>query len=531
MKNNIFGYLFIVFIIVIMSFAIYKGKKEDTQKKADIEKNSTISTEEKGKEIVLAISGFDTINPIITKNRNVQDITKLIYEPLVNISDNFKTENCLAQEIAKSDNTTYLIKLRQGVRWSNGAKFNSSDVKYTIDKLKLSSNSVYSQNVQHIKEVDIVDDYTVRIILSQEVEFFEYYLSFPILSSSYYGGDDFWNTQKNTSPVTTGKFKIKEVTSSTIVLVKNANWWNKDVTINIEKITINLYSTPAELYNAFKLGGIDLITTNNEKYQEYVGTIGYNTFDAEGREYIFLAMNTSSRLLWDVNVRKAIREYINKDEVISSSYGMAFYQKANFPLNSSNYLLSLEDENFYNLEEANGLLSSNEWALRNNEWRKVIDYKVSKLELNLVVRANDFYRVKAAENIKNQLRNQGVIINIIYAQDEEYFNYLQNKNYDMIMCNMNISIAPDLTTLFLDNNLANYNNDDIKNMIRYLDNIENEEELKNNYKKIYDAFNNDVAYIGICRNKIKILASTNLVGDVKANWYNIFNNVGEWYTK
>lgn len=531
MKNNIFGYLFIIFIMGIMSFAVYKAHKENNQNKINTEQGTTISVEEKGKEIVLAVSGFDTINPIITKNKNVQDVTKLIYEPLINITEDFKIENCLSTEIAKTDNITYLIKLRQGVKWSNGAKFNSSDVKYTIDKLKLSLNSVYSSNVRHVKEVDIVDDITVRIILSQETPFFEYYLNFPIVCSSYYGGDDFWNTEKNKSPVTTGKFKIKEVTNSTIVLNKNNNWWNKDVNINLEKITINLYSTPAELYNAFKLGGIDLITTNNERYKEYVGTIGYNMADLEGREFVFLAMNTSSRLLGDENVRKAIRAYINKDEVVSNSYGVAFAQKANFPLNSSNYLLNLGEENYYNLEEGNGILSSAEWALRNNEWRKSINYKIAKLELNLVVRAADGTRVRAAENIKKQLINQGVIINVIYAQDEDYWNYLQNKNYDMILCSMNLSIAPDLTTLFADNNLANYNNDEIKNIIRYLDNIKDEGELKNNYMKIYDAYNCDVPYIGICRNKIKILTSTRLVGEVKANWYSVFRNVNEWYTK
>ena len=76
MKNNIFGYLFIIFIIVIMSFAIYKVKKEDSQKKSNTENNIAISTEEKGKEIVLAVSGFDTINPIITKNKKYVDNKK-----------------------------------------------------------------------------------------------------------------------------------------------------------------------------------------------------------------------------------------------------------------------------------------------------------------------------------------------------------------------------------------------------------------------------------------------------------------------
>ena len=94
---------------------------------------------------------------------------------------------------------------------------------------------------------------TLRVILSQEVPFFEYYLNFPILSSNYYGEDDFWNTEKNNAPITTGRFKISETTDGGIVLVKNGNWWNiqNDNSI-IEKITINIYSSIAELYNAFK---------------------------------------------------------------------------------------------------------------------------------------------------------------------------------------------------------------------------------------------------------------------------------------
>lgn len=531
MKNNIFGYLFIIFIIAIMSFAIYKVKKEDNKKQENIVESNSISDEEKGTEMVLAISGFDTINPIITKNRDVQDIDKIIYESLFNVTENYKIENCLATEFAKTDSTTYLIKLRQNVRWSNNSKFNSSDVKYTIDKLKQSNNSVFSSNVNYVKEVDIVDDYTVRIILSQEVEFFEYYLSFPILCSSYYGQDDFWNTEKNRAPVTTGKFKISGVTNSTITLIKNKNWWNKsNEKTNLEKITVNIYSTPSELYNAFKLGSIDLITTENEKYQDYVGTIGYNTTETEGREFVFLAMNTYSNILSDVNVRKAIRSYLNKEEVVSNSYN-SFYKSANFPLNTSNYLISLGEENFYNLEEANSTLSSSEWELRNNIWQKVIDYKLTKLEFNLVVKASDSKRARAAETIKENLANQGIIIDIVYANDSDYQNYLQNKNYDMILCSINLGISPDLTTFFGENNLANYNNEEIKNTIRNLDNIVNEDELKTNYQNIYNAYNQDVPYIGICRNKVKVLTSSRLVGDIKTNWYNVFYNLKEWYTK
>ena len=81
MKNNIFGYLFFIFIVVIMGFAIYKvNSNKEIEESNNTVAGSTVANVEKGKSITLAISEFDTINPIITKNKNVQDVTKLIYE-------------------------------------------------------------------------------------------------------------------------------------------------------------------------------------------------------------------------------------------------------------------------------------------------------------------------------------------------------------------------------------------------------------------------------------------------------------------
>ena len=301
MKNNIFGYLFFIFIVVIMGFAIYKvNSNKEIEESNNTVAGSTVANVEKGKSITLAISEFDTINPIITKNKNVQDVTKLIYESLVNITEDGKVKACLAKEWETADNLTYIVKLNTGIKWSDGTYFSSNDVKYTIDRLKdkEAKNAVYSENVRYLKEVDIIDNTTLRIILSEKVPFYEYYLTFPILSSNYYGDDNFWSTDKNKKPITTGKFQISEETGNKIVLSKNPYWREKenDDTV-IEKITINLYSSVAELYNAFKLGSIHLISTKNINYQQYIGKIGYNVTEIEGRDFAFLALNTEERFV------------------------------------------------------------------------------------------------------------------------------------------------------------------------------------------------------------------------------------------
>jgi peptide/nickel transport system substrate-binding protein len=532
MKNNFFGYMFILFIIIIMGFAIYRVKIQNSDKKQNDGSSSIGVTQEikKGTEMTLAISEFDTINPIITSNKKVQDIDKLIYEPLINITEDYKTEYALALECAKNSNNSYIIRLRQGVKWSDGSKFTSDDVKYTIDRLKENKNSVYMHNVEHIKEVDIIDNYTLRILLSQEINNFEYYLNFPILSSSYYRDTDFWNTEKNKAPVTTGQFKISEVTNNTILLEKNENWWNnKNNTTVINKITINLYSTVAELYNAFKMGSINLISTENSSYQDYIGTIGYDVAEIEGREFIFLALNTKSGILSDKNVRKAIRAAIDKNRVIGNSYGN-MYKTSNFPLNTGSFLVEEKEENFYNIDEKNNLLTSSGWEAKNGTWQKIENYRTKIIELNMVVRQKDSTRCRAAEDIKNQLAEQGIIVNIIYADDGSYNSYLNNVNYDMMLGSIEGSIAPDLTTYFGYNNLAKFENQEVNDIMGYLKNITDENELKSKYQRLYEIYNEEVPYIGIGRNKILAIKNTELVGEIKANWYNMFYNIKEWYT-
>ena len=86
MKSNWIKYLFIIFIIIILILAVYKIKKDEQIKKQEEEYTSSNNQDSKTKEIKLGIANLDTMNPILSKNKNVQDITKLVYEPLVNLT-------------------------------------------------------------------------------------------------------------------------------------------------------------------------------------------------------------------------------------------------------------------------------------------------------------------------------------------------------------------------------------------------------------------------------------------------------------
>ena len=121
-KSNFAKYIFIIFIIGIIILVAYKLNEEKNVVKEDYI----------GKEIKLGIAEFDTMNPLLSKNKQVQEITKIIYEPLFQLTSDYKLEKCLAKDWAKTAENKYLIKIDTSIKWSDGNNLSVDDVIFTI---------------------------------------------------------------------------------------------------------------------------------------------------------------------------------------------------------------------------------------------------------------------------------------------------------------------------------------------------------------------------------------------------------------
>lgn len=531
MKNNILKYIFVVIVIGILGFAIYyfysnQDKEEENIIDDTQEVSTTILT-----DIRLAVVDFDSINPILSKNQDIQDVTRLVYEPLLKLEKDYTLSLCLAKEWTKVDETTYLITLKQGIKWHNGFDFTAKDVKFTIDQLKSGNfSSIYTANVDNIINLDIVDNYTVRLELDKEVPFFEYNLTFPIMSNDYYLEEDFAVSSKNNNPVGTGKYKISSVEDSVITLKKNNNWWNiENEDVRIDEITLKKYNSMGEAYNAFKLGNIDILTTQSVNVEDYIGTVGYKTEGFKGRNYDFIALNCNNEVLSDSNVRNAISYAIDKYSIISDVYNNKYFV-SDFPLDYGSYLYNVEKvDTGYNQEKSRELLTNAGWQFNNNTWSKRINNKTYTTKLNLVVQSSSESRIRVAENIKGQLEQVGIIVNIVKVSDSQYYKYLENKNYDMILTGVVRGYSPNLATYFGDSNLANFQNEEVRNIINDVNNITDSKSLKERYERLIEIYDTEQPYISLYYNRNSIIYTPNLMGNIEANIYNIFYNIGNWY--
>src|SRR5215831_12162699 len=82
------------------------------------------------------------------------------------------------------DGLTYTFKLRQDVDWQKGfGHFTANDVKASFDRVKNpETKSPFAGSISMLKEVQVVDDYTVKMILSEP------YAAFPHLLTNYRAG-------------------------------------------------------------------------------------------------------------------------------------------------------------------------------------------------------------------------------------------------------------------------------------------------------------------------------------------------------
>jgi peptide/nickel transport system substrate-binding protein len=90
-----------------------------------------------------------------------------IYDKLVDINQEGEIVPVLAESYEVSDDdTVYTFKLREGVEFHDGTPFNAEAVKFNLERYQ-EEDSVRSTEVEPIESVEVVDENTVRVTLSE----------------------------------------------------------------------------------------------------------------------------------------------------------------------------------------------------------------------------------------------------------------------------------------------------------------------------------------------------------------------------
>ncbi|MBW1861279.1 MAG: ABC transporter substrate-binding protein [Deltaproteobacteria bacterium] len=239
---------------------------------------------------------------------------------------------CLAVSRKWIDDTTMEIKLREGVRFSNGEPFDAHAVKFNFDyqrkHLPGQAIEIYLRNVN---EIQVVDRNTLRMMLDQPDALLMNRIWMLLIGAPKYmeqvGWDGFWN-----QPIGTGPYVVEGVSKDYrkvaegevyVTLVANPDYWNRGHP-KIGKITFVQYS-PKEALRAVIEGRVDLVTSLIPKDTLKVAKSPYSKV-IKGRKDVrytlgFLNMMSPHTLpLRKIRVREALNYAVNKKELFRYAF-------------------------------------------------------------------------------------------------------------------------------------------------------------------------------------------------------------------
>ena len=459
----------------------YPSPKNITIKGTDyLESQAPIGTF--GGELVSSTigEGPKTFNPFNCKDNISALMSGIMYDGLLS-SDPMTGQPTpkLAKSFSiSSDGTTYTIKLRHGIKWSDGKPITADDVVFTWNDIIFAGlgdtstrDSIVIDN--KLPTVRKIDNYTVEFITPKPFAPFVRMLSTPIApkhifmpavkkGNTYF--DSFLST--NTKPkdfVVSGAFKLKEyVPAQRVVFERNPNYY--EINTKQQKLPYLdklVYLIVGDLNNEvlkFEAKELDVISLQGSKVARYKSLEPHSDFKlynlGPDTGTMYLSMNLNNRKdnkgkyyvntdkqTWfqDLNFRTAVDYAIDRKNMvlnIANGIGAPLFTPESLNSIYLNKNLKPYDKN---LDKSKELLKKSGFYL--DKKGKLFDKHGHRVEFDLYTNAGNTEREAIGVMVKQDLEDLGMKVNFKPIE----FNSLVNKlvsTYDWDMVIMGLTGSP-----------------------------------------------------------------------------------------
>lgn len=123
---------------------------------------------QKGQKVTatIALPGVqvETLNPYAHSTTQVYPTWKHVIEPLVEWNwRQKKLVPILAESWSNPDPTTWVFKLKKGIKFHDGSEFTSADVVHSYTRILNDTDSKQRSSIAHVSSIDAIDPLTVRL--------------------------------------------------------------------------------------------------------------------------------------------------------------------------------------------------------------------------------------------------------------------------------------------------------------------------------------------------------------------------------
>ena len=456
----------------------------------------------------------NNINPIYNPEN---DIVKLLYQGLFYKSNNDELIPALISSYKVNENgLEYDFNLLNDIYFMkngvNYGEFNADDVKFTYDIIKNTTfGSKYQENYQNIKEIKVIDKYKIKFILNHPDDDFLNSLTLGIMSKNAvikYGLSYF-----NKDAIGLGAYYLKENDSEEIILIKNQNTNLKAAN---NGLIFKIYQNDVQIKNALNNKTVDVGIIKYKQVKNISEKITVKTLPSNHT----VAIGFSDLTFNDEKLRQAISFVICKKHLVEQ---LPYFHQVNNPLEKL-YSQKLQGCNRTKAKEILNELGyykdKKSIELDINKENKVNYYKKNDktLEFNILINHDNDDFKKIGMNIAQQLKDFGILSNIITNKNNAYEGYFEE-----------FEIKDNIDVLKLvrayDNNLIT------KIFLAKTSKIK--ENKENYYKEFLDLYLKNPSYIVLVYYDYFVAHNSNINGiendTIGINGNGLFSQAIKWY--
>jgi peptide/nickel transport system substrate-binding protein len=416
-----------------------------------------------------------------------------LYDKLVDIDENGEIVPMLAKSYDVSDDgKVYTFHLRDGIKFHDGTEFNAEAVKYNLERYQ-EEDSVRSTEVEPIESVEAVDEYTVRVTLSEPFAPFLAVLTdrAGIMASPKAIEEN--NGRISKDPVGTGPFKfVERVRGDHITVEKNPDYWREGLP-KIDKIEYRGIEDENVQYQNLQSGELDIIDSIPlVEFKELQESGDYNVSIEPGLGYQGVFLNVTQPPFDNKQLRQAVYRLVDRDAIVKAVLRGVGGEAGNSPFSEQSWAYSEKSDSYPepSVEEAKKLL---EEAGKPDGFSFTLKTDPSPINQQI------------GQVIQNNLKPAGIDVKL---EQEEFGTLLDdstNGNFQALFLGWSGRIDPDLniydfTVTNGDFNDSGYSNPEVDKLLNEARTTSDRARRKELYGQVMEILHEDVPYVYLYHN-------------------------------
>lgn len=296
--------------------------------------SSILATSVQAASLTLGIAAEQpSMDPHYSRTSPNQATASQFFERLVRYDQDMRMQPHLAESWRQLDLLTWEIKLRQGVKFSDGSDFDAADVVYTVKRIPQVQNSPasFDSDVAKIISIEAKDAHTLIVKLSEaSPRFIKEIGNLYILPSELaldVSSDDFNN---GPAMIGTGPYQFVEWRRGEFVkAVRNPHYWGKQP--HFDEVTFRFITNGASRVASLLSGSVDMIEdiptqdlpnlqskAELQVWQKASARLIYLHMDSNREQTPFITAKDGSAInnpLRDARVRQALSLLIDRQAI------------------------------------------------------------------------------------------------------------------------------------------------------------------------------------------------------------------------